>query len=80
MTEPLFDRLTVIGLGLLGGSVALATRERGLAREVVGVDRHLSSADPNRVCPLAVEEADPVGGQVLLGVVSQEDAQPPDLH
>ncbi len=53
MTEPLFDRLAVIGLGLLGGSVALATRERGLAREVVGVDRVLTSADPIPVCSLA---------------------------
>lgn len=35
----LFDRVTVVSLGLLGGSVARATRERGLAKEVVGVSR-----------------------------------------
>jgi len=29
------ERLAVLGLGLLGGSVALAARERGVAREVV---------------------------------------------
>ena len=33
------DRLAVIGLGLLGGSVALAARERGAARSVVGATR-----------------------------------------
>ncbi|MBI3031197.1 MAG: prephenate dehydrogenase/arogenate dehydrogenase family protein [Candidatus Rokubacteria bacterium] len=36
-------RLTVVGLGLLGGSVAKAARERGLAREVVAVGRRLES-------------------------------------
>ncbi len=34
-----FDTISVIGLGLLGGSVAAAARERGLARQVVGVSR-----------------------------------------
>ena len=36
--EPI-QRLTVIGLGLLGGSVAWAARERGVAREVIGCGR-----------------------------------------
>ena len=36
-------RLAVVGLGLLGGSVAKAARERGLAREVVAVGRRLES-------------------------------------
>lgn len=41
-----FERLAVIGLGLLGGSVALAARQRRLAGEVVGVDPALRTADP----------------------------------
>lgn len=36
---PHFDRLAVLGLGLLGGSVAWAARARGVAREVVGSGR-----------------------------------------
>ena len=36
-------RLAVVGLGLLGGSVAKAARERGLAREVVAVGRRIES-------------------------------------
>lgn len=36
--EPV-ERLAVLGLGLLGGSVAWAARERGLARDVVGCGR-----------------------------------------
>jgi prephenate dehydrogenase len=39
---PRFERLAVLGLGLLGGSLAWAARERGLAREVVGCGRRLA--------------------------------------
>jgi len=35
----LFERLTVAGVGLVGGSLALAAREAGLAGEVVGFGR-----------------------------------------
>lgn len=34
-----FERLAILGLGLLGGSVAVAARERGLAKCVVGAGR-----------------------------------------
>lgn len=36
---PLFGRLTVAGVGLIGGSLALAAREAGLVGEVVGFGR-----------------------------------------
>ncbi len=36
--KPMIGRLVVIGLGLIGGSFAKGLRERGLCREVVGVD------------------------------------------
>ncbi len=39
-------RLSVVGLGLLGGSVAKAARARGLAREVVAVGRSAASLEP----------------------------------
>jgi len=38
MTEPLFDTIAVIGLGLIGSSVARGIKARGLARKVVGYD------------------------------------------
>ncbi len=41
--SPRVERLAVVGLGLLGGSVALAARERGVARTVVGVGRSRES-------------------------------------
>ena len=36
---PLFERIAVVGLGLLGGSLALAARERGLVASAVGATR-----------------------------------------
>ncbi|QEL18231.1 prephenate dehydrogenase [Limnoglobus roseus] len=35
----LFDTLTILGVGLLGGSLGLAAKSRGLVRRVVGVGR-----------------------------------------
>ena len=34
-----FECVTIVGVGLMGGSLGLAIRERGLARRVVGVER-----------------------------------------
>jgi prephenate dehydrogenase len=36
---PIFERIAVVGLGLLGGSLALAARERGLVGSAVGATR-----------------------------------------
>ncbi len=44
MTEPLFERVALIGIGLIGSSLALAIRRHGLARRVVCADR-----DPGHV-------------------------------
>ncbi|QJX00973.1 prephenate dehydrogenase [Frigoriglobus tundricola] len=35
----LFDQITIIGVGLIGGSVGLAAKARGVAGRVIGVDR-----------------------------------------
>ena len=42
---PLFARLTVAGVGLIGGSLALAAREAGLVGEVVGFGRSKSNLE-----------------------------------
>lgn len=41
----MIERLAVVGVGLLGGSVALGTRARGLAAEIVGVGRDRGRLD-----------------------------------
>lgn len=42
---PLFGRMTVIGCGLIGGSLARAAKGRGLAGEVVGAGRRRESLE-----------------------------------
>ena len=42
MTTPIYDRVAFIGLGLIASSMALAIREKGLAREITG---HAKSAE-----------------------------------
>lgn len=37
--SPLFDRVVVVGLGLMGGSLVKAMRDRNLAAHIAGVDR-----------------------------------------
>lgn len=41
----LFRQITVIGVGLLGGSIGLASRQRELCGKVVGVRRHAPSIE-----------------------------------
>ena len=43
MSEPIARRLIVIGLGLIGGSLALAAKKHGLVEQVVGVNRSADS-------------------------------------
>lgn len=43
MAPHLFSKITIIGVGLIGGSFALGCRSRGLAAHVVGAGRHESS-------------------------------------
>lgn len=47
--KPVFERIAVVGLGLLGGSLALAARERGVAGVSVGATRSPEA------CRLALE-------------------------
>ena len=39
------DTLTIVGVGLIGGSLGLAARQRGLARRVVGAGRQQATLD-----------------------------------
>lgn len=41
-----YKRVAIVGVGLLGGSVGLALRARGLAKEVVGWGRRIESLQP----------------------------------
>ncbi len=44
MTAPLFDKIALIGIGLIGGSIARDARKRGLARHIVAATRRAETA------------------------------------
>jgi cyclohexadieny/prephenate dehydrogenase len=51
---PLFDRLALIGVGLIGSSIARAAREQGVVREIVATAR--SEATRKRVVELRIAD------------------------
>jgi cyclohexadieny/prephenate dehydrogenase len=54
MTEPLFDKLALIGVGLIGSSIARAARAQGAVREIVATAR--SPKTRERVAELGIAE------------------------
>lgn len=59
----MIERLAVLGVGLLGGSIAKAVRAADLAREVVGIGRDLGRMQPAlREGVLAAATTDPATG------------------
>jgi cyclohexadieny/prephenate dehydrogenase len=44
----MIERLAILGVGLIGGSLALACRERGLARTIVGANRSAEAREATR--------------------------------
>ena len=66
MTEPPFGRIAVLGLGLIGGSIALAARRRWPAVSVVAIDRmpvvdaavRMKVADEGGESPALARDAD----------------------
>lgn len=62
----LFDQVTIVGVGLIGGSIGLAAKARGAAARVVGVDRNpaniatavaVGAIDTGAELPTAVADA-----------------------
>ena len=43
MSKPLFDKVAIVGVGLIGGSIGLAIKKRKLAKLVMGVVRRRST-------------------------------------
>lgn len=43
--KPIINRLVVVGLGLIGSSLALAVRQSGLAQQVIGISRRASTVE-----------------------------------
>jgi len=59
----MFDKVTIVGVGLIGGSLALALKEKGFAKKVIGVGR--SQASLNKAIELGIiDEALPLAEAV----------------
>jgi cyclohexadieny/prephenate dehydrogenase len=60
MNPPPIKKLAVLGLGLLGGSVAAAVKQRGLAAEVVGAARRSAPLERARAAGIVDSVASPL--------------------
>jgi cyclohexadieny/prephenate dehydrogenase len=56
---PVFERVAILGLGLLGGSVARASRARGAARVIAGATRRRDALDAARSAGVLDEVGEP---------------------
>lgn len=63
----LFNRVAIIGTGLIGGSIALAIKKNRLANEVIGVSRHKKSL------LLAKRKGAIDRGSLSLGIIRDAD-------
>lgn len=68
LPSPLFREMAVVGVGLIGGSLALAARKAGLVETVVGIDQDAS----HREMALATGMVDRVAGGVAGGLARAE--------
>ena len=85
VSEPIYDRVALIGLGLIAGSMGLAMKRSGLATEIVGTARTAETRDValarglvDRVCHTAAEavvDADLVVLAVPVGAMADIAAE-----
>lgn len=67
MAEPLFERLCLVGIGLVGSSLARVARERGdIARRVVATTRRAETLERVRVLGI-VDEVEPDLARAVAG-------------
>ena len=65
--EPLFDRLAIVGMGLIGSSLARAVARGGLARSIVGCARSQATRD-KALKAVAKVAGDPPAARLLIKV------------
>ena len=82
----LFKRVAIIGVGLIGGSIGLAIKKKGLAKEVIGIGRRrksllralrIGAIDEGYLTLRKIKDADLV---ILAAPVSQIIKSLPRLH
>jgi prephenate dehydrogenase len=68
LSEPPFHRIAIVGVGLIGGSIALAVKRRWPAADVIGIDRRsvLETARQSGVIDHGSESLEGVDGAQLV--------------
>jgi len=54
----MFDKIAVVGVGMIGGSIAIAAKKKGIAREILGIDinkRNLDEAKKSGIIDTALD-------------------------
>jgi len=67
--KKLFFKISIIGTGLIGGSIALAARKKGLAGEIIGICRHdktMALAKKLKIVDLISKDIDNIKGSDLV--------------
>src|SRR5487761_1957968 len=59
----MFDKVTIVGVGLISGSFALALKEKGFAKKIIGVSRTKASLDKAKELGI-IDEALPLADAV----------------
>ena len=69
----MFNKLSVIGVGLIGGSIARKVREQGLAKNIVGVGYQAQALNLQRAETLGVVDQVGYFGETAEDILSQSD-------
>lgn len=81
--QPSFDALAIVGVGLIGGSIGAAVKQRGIARSVIGVGRNrdrLDAAIEAGVIDRAATDFDAIDAADLVVVCTPVDRIADDVR
>ncbi|MCA9421913.1 MAG: prephenate dehydrogenase/arogenate dehydrogenase family protein [Nitrospira sp.] len=83
-SEPLFRHVTIIGIGLLGGSLGLALKKQGLAETVVGIGRRQENLElaiqMGAIDQFFLEPHDAVSQSDLIVLATPVETYLPQIH
>jgi prephenate dehydrogenase len=84
LSKPLFRQVAIIGVGLLGGSLGLLLKEKGLAKTVVGIGRRRQNLElavqMKAIDHLALEPYDAVTHSDLIVLATPVEMYLPHIH
>ena len=82
--DPLFRHVTIIGLGLIGGSLGLVLKEKGLAKTVVGIGRRKENLElavqMGAIDQFALEPHEAVSQSDLVVMATPVETYLPQIH